>query len=877
MQNIDFKKLVPHGIALLVFVLITSMFFYPMLQGKVLSQHDVLTHAGNSKECKDYRAIYEEEPLWTNSSFGGMPAYFVSMETPANLISHLYMFIHLGMTPASYLLIALLGFYLLMITMRVDPWLAIAGSIAFALSSYLLIVIGAGHSTKATAIGLMAPVLAGVILAFRGKYLLGAAITGMFLAIMIRTNHLQIIYYLLYVLVLYGVFYGIESIREKTYMKFLKAAGVLIIAAVLAAGTNSTKLLLSDEYSEHSTRGKSELTNDQDNKTSGLDKDYVTGWSYGVAESFTLLIPHFSGGPSAGGLGKDSETYKQLRSMNAPNAANYIKQLPLYWGAQPMQSGPVYVGGIVCFLFVLGLFVIKGPLKWWLLSATILSIVLAWGKNFPDIITYNADGVVHNPITDFFLDHVPLYNKFRTVTMTLVIAGLTMPLLAILALKEFVSRSGEKEEMMKKLKYSFGVVGGLLLVFIVAPGMFFDFSLASDAQLKSIGWSEVLIGALQDDRESMLRSDALRSLIFIVITSGALWAVLTKKLKTTQLFMGMALLFVVDMGGIDKRYLGADNFERKKGEKPLPYSPSTADMAILQSEMHENENAANMYAELVEKAMDEKRSGKVKSRKFSQAEMVDLQFTALNFNSNFRVMNLSVSTFNDANTSYYHKSVGGYHGAKMKRYQEFISAQLSRRNPEVMNMLNVKYVIAPGEQGLVAQQNPRALGNAWFVDAYQLVDNADQELEALGILKTKTSAVIDKRFEAHLADFTPGDTSEGKIELDDYKPNHLVYSYKTQTASLAVFSEIYYPEGWNAYIDGEPADHFRANYILRAMVLPPGEHKVEFKFEPDLYSFGEGISLASSGILLLLFFGVLFMEFKKMTPQVIAVGENPEN
>ncbi len=876
MQNIDFKKLAPHGIALLVFVLITGLFFYPMIQGKVLSQHDVLTHAGNSKECKDFRAIYEEEPLWTNSSFGGMPAYFVSMETPANLISHLYMFIHLGMTPASYLLIALLGFYLLLITMRVDPWLAIAGSIAFALSSYLLIVIGAGHSTKATAIGLMAPVLAGVILTFRGRYLLGAAITGMFLAIMIRTNHIQVIYYLLYILVLYGVFYGIESIRKKTYMKFLKAAGVLIIAAVLATGTNSTKLLLSDEYSEHSTRGKSELTSDLDNKTSGLDKDYVTGWSYGVAESFTLLIPHFAGGPSAGKLGKDSETFKQLRAMNIPGAANIIKQVPLYWGAQPMQSGPVYVGGIVCFLFILGLFIIKGPLKWWLLTATILSIVLAWGKNFPDIISYNVDGVVHNPITDFFLDHVPLYNKFRTVTMTLIIAGLAMPLLAILALKEFISRLGEKEEMMKKLKYSLVVIGGILLIFILAPGMFFDFSSASDAQLMSSGWPEVLIGALQDDRQSILRSDALRSLIFILIAAGALWAVLKNKLKASHFYMGMALLFVVDMGGIDKRYLGADNFERKKGEKSMLYSPTTADMAILQSEMHENENAANMYAELVEKAMEKKRSGKVSSKKFSKAEMVDLQFTALNFNSNFRVMNLSVSTFNDASTSYYHKSVGGYHGAKMKRYQEFISAHLSRRNPEVMNMLNVKYVIAPGEQGLVAQQNPQALGNAWFVEEYQVVDNADQELEALGTLKTMTNAIIEKRFESYLTEITPGASTAGKIELDDYKPNHLVYSYNNQSTSLAVFSEIYYPEGWNAYIDGEPANHFRANYILRAMVLPAGEHKIEFKFEPKLYSFGEGISLACSVLLILFFFGVLFLEFKKMTPQVVAVQENPD-
>lgn len=857
MFNIDYKKLTPHALAIGFFILITLVFFYPMTKGQRLIQNDVKTHSGNSKECRDFREIYDAEPLWTNSSFGGMPVYNVSMQSKTNLMAHIYMFMLLGITPASFLFIALMGFYLLLLSMRLEPWPAVAGAVAFGLSSYFIIIIGAGHGTKTLSLALMAPVVAGVMMAFRGKYLTGAAVTGLFLSLLLRANHLQIIYYLLIILILYGLFHFWQTVKEKSYERFFKALGVLCAAALLAVGTHSTHLMMTYQYSDSSTRGKSELTSNTGVKTTGLDKDYITDWSYGVAESWTLLIPEFMGGASYGPLDQDSETYNALVSRNIPNAKNIIKQVPVYWGDQPMQSGPVYLGAVICFLFVLGLMVVRGPLKWWLFTATLLSIVLGWGRNFPEFIPYNLDGVIHNPVTDFFLDHVPMYDKFRVVSTMLIIAQLTVPLLAFLAVKDIVSSNLTQDVIIKRLKIALGIVGGILLLFVLVPDMFFDFTAAGDEKLARNGWPDFLIDALVVDRESVLRSSAFRSLVLVVITAVGLWLFVKKKLVPRTFFAALIVLILFDLTLVDKKYLNADNFEKvKKGKRSL-FAPTEADMFILSKEYVGNEEAVTLYQNLVEKAEAKKKDAKRGERQLTREERLDLQFTALNFNSNYRVMNLAVSTFNDATTSYYHKSIGGYHGAKMKRWQELTEQHLGRRNQSVIDMLNTRYFIVPTEdRKIMAQENPGALGNCWFVEEYKLVDNADAEIAALGDFSPWALAIVDKRFEEQLKGFKAGPATGGAILLEDYKPNKLVYKSSSRKEELAVFSEIYYQPGWNAYIDGELVEHMRVNYVLRAMLVPAGEHEIEFRFEPALYRVGENISLASSTLLIILLIGL---------------------
>jgi hypothetical protein len=865
MFKIDYKQLTPHALAIALFIAITLVFFYPMTQGKRLVQNDVMTHAGNSKECHDFREIYDTEPLWTNSSFGGLPAYNVSMQSKTNLIVYVYKALLMGITPASFLFIALVGFYILLLAFRVEPWLAAGGAVAFGLSSYFIIIIGAGHSTKTLSLALMAPVIAGVVLAFRGKYLTGAAITGLAMALLVRANHLQIIYYLLMILILYGIFQFWQAAKEKAFKEYFTALGVLCVAAMLAVGTHSTHFMMTYQYSDSSTRGESELTDTTGIKTSGLDKDYITDWSYGVAESWTLLIPKFMGGASTGALDVDSEVYEVLKDRGIQNARKIISQVPIYWGEQPMQSGPVYLGAIMCFLFVLGLLIVKGPVKWWLLSATILSIVLAWGKNFPEFFSYNVDGVIHNPITDFFLDNVPMYDKFRVVSTMLIIAQLTVPLLGILALKEIFQSKISKAELEKKIKISLGIVGGICLVFALMPGSFFEFTSATSENIlvNRYKWPPFLIEALEVDRKSILQGDALRSLIFIFITAGGLWLYVKGKVTTKILFPLLIALIFFDLVLVDKEYLNADNFEKVTKAKKSLFTPTEADMFILSKEYVGNEEAAILYQKLIEKAEAKKKDAKRGERQLTREERMDLQFTALNFNSNYRVMNLAVSTFNDATTSYYHKSVGGYHGAKMKRWQELTEHHLGRRNQSVMDMLNTKYLIIPTEdRRIIAQENQGALGNCWFVEGYRLVKNADDEIAALGDFSPWELAIVDKRFEEQLKGYKAGPSTGGTITMEDYKPNRLIYKSSSRKEELAVFSEIYYQPGWNAYIDGEPADHMRVNYVLRAMVIPEGEHDIEFKFEPSLYGVGENISLASSALLIILLIGLVIRNIK---------------
>ncbi len=800
----NIKKIIPHVIAIVLFIAISFTYFSPVLQNKTLHQHDVSMFKGASKEIQDFRDKTGKEPLWTNSMFSGMPAYLISVKYPYNFFKTIHKFMGLGLSaPANMMFLLLLGFYILLLAFKVDPVLSIAGAIAFALSSYFLIVIGAGHNTKVVAIAYMSPLIGGIALAYRRKMLLGALIFAFFFALQLTVNHLQITYYTFLTILIFGFVELYFAFKQKLLKKFLKVTLALVVAAFLAIGANFANLYLTYDYGKDSIRGKTELTSEKENRTSGLDKDYATAWSYGVAETFTLLVPDLMGGASGGELPKSSETYKLIKNSYGQAYANQaIKQMPTYWGDQPMTSGPVYVGAIIFFLFVLGLIIVKGPIKWWLLFATILSITLAWGKNFM-------------PLTDFFLDYFPGYNKFRAVSMILVIAEFTMPLLGILALKQIFDEKIEKKQLFKALKISLGIVGGLLLIFALLPGMFFDFSAPSDQQYLAQGAKE-FVDAIRHDRETLLQKDAFRSLIFVLLSVIAILAYYFKKLNKTSAYIVFALLFIIDLWPIDKRYLNNDDFISNRKQKEI-FQPTPADLQILQ-----------------DKSLD------------------------------YRVFNATVSTFNDASTSYFHKSIGGYHGAKMRRYQELIDYQISKQNMAVLNMLNTKYFIIPTkEQGPVVQMNPQALGNAWFVKNYKIVDNADAEIEALTNFNPAETAIVDKRFSNDLKDFKASDNS-GTIKLEKYEPNYLVYKSSANGKRLAVFSEIYYAKGWNAYIDGKLTPHFRVNYVLRAMIIPEGEHKIEFKFEPKAYSTGNTIELISSILFLLAIVGILYFEFKSV-------------
>lgn len=816
MKNIQLSAVLPHIVAILLFVIISFVYYSPALEGKVLRQGDNLQFQGMAKEIVDYRTEYNKEPLWTNSMFGGMPAYLISTIYTTNLIRYVDKYISLTLhPPVKFLFLTLMGFYLLLVVgFRVDPWLAIAGAIGFSFSTYFFIIEAAGHNTKAHAIAYMAPVLMGIVLSFRGKLIWGGVLTSLFLALQIIANHPQITYYTLLIVFLFGLAYLIQAIRDKTLPQFFKTVGVLVFAVIIAVGVNITSLLLINEYGKVSIRGKSELSDDQGNKTSGLDKDYILNdYSYGIDETMNLFIPNFMGGAS-GGLDLDSKTYQELERNNVQGAKQIVQYSPLaYWGTQRFTSGPVYIGAVVVFLFVLGLFVIKGPIKWWLASAVVLSIMLAWGKNFMFL-------------SDLFIDYFPGYNKFRTVSMILVIAEFAMPLLGILAIKEILEGKVKKDDLVKALKYTLYIVGGIALFFSVFPGMLLDFTAPIDEQLKSMGWPEQFIQTIHEDRKDLLQGDAFRSLIFVLLTGALIFGFAYNKLKKQYFILTLTVLLLIDFWPINKRYVNNDNFISKREVKE-PFKPTSADLSILQDK-----------------------------------------------DISYRVYNLTVDTFNDGSTSWFHKSIGGYHGAKIRRYQDLLTHHISKNNERVLNMLNTKYIIIPREgEGSVAQLNTGALGNAWFVNEFSLVNNPDEEIAALTGFNPAEEAIIDKRFEDFVLDLNLENDSISKIELASYEPNHLVYESASSSEKMAVFSEIYYDKGWNAYIDGEPVPHFRVNYILRALVVPPGKHTIEFKFHPKTYYTGQKISLASSIILLLSLFGLSFMELKKLFVQKDSSGE----
>ena len=800
----NYTNIKPHAIIILLFILVSFTYFTPLLEGKRIDGHDVKTWIGMSKELKDYRESTGEEALWTNSLFSGMPAYQISVKYTSNLVRYIDKIISLGFPrPASLLFLYLLGFYFLLISLNIDYRIAAIGAFAFAFSSYFFIIIQAGHMTKAHALAYLPMVVASVLYTYRGKILLGGALTSLAVALELYANHYQITYYLILILLIIGCSQFYKYLKDNNLPSFFKRTGVLMLAAILAAGTSYTRLKTTTDYGKETTRGKSELTNNLDNKTKGLDKDYATQWSYGIAESMTLLIPNFHGGSSVNSVLslEDSETLDFLQKFKSRKLANALQyKASSYWGEQPIVSGPTYVGVIVIFLFILGLFLVKSELRIWVLLATIMSLMLAWGKNFM-------------PLTEFFLDYFPGYNKFRAVSMILIIAEFTIPLLGFVALNRFLNKNDDSIISKEKaLKYSFYITGGVALLFALAPSIFLDFLSEKDIAPIATGVKipNGFLDSLASDRSSLLVADAWRSFMFILLAFGVLMLCLKEKIKKQYVIILIGALVVSDMWNINKRYLNEDSFVRKNKIK-VPYKPTQADNFILKDK-----------------------------------------------DPNFRVFNQSVSTFNDASTSYFHKSIGGYHGAKLKRYQELIEFHISKGNMDVLNMLNTKYFITQDRR---AQLNPAALGNAWFVENVTIVKNADEEIAALGNFNPSKTLIVDERFRDNLIKINSFNNL-CTIKLETYKPNYLKYNSDNENEGLAVFSEIYYKDGWNAYIDGVKSDYFRVNYLLRGMSIPAGKHIVEFKFEPSVFVNGERISLASSIILLLILFFVSYRELK---------------
>jgi hypothetical protein len=810
MKDFNFKSLLPHLLVVLVFMLITIVYFNPLLTGKAIEQGDVERFKGMSKEIVDYRAKYGEEPLWTNGMFSGMPAYQISVIYPNNWVRPLIKLTSMGIPhPACIIFLCMLGFYFLLLTFKVDRLLAAAGAVGFALSSYFVILIEAGHNPKGYAIAYMAPVIMGILMAYRGRMWLGSAIAAIALSLELASNHLQITYYLAILSAVIVLGEMVSAILKKEIGNFVNSSGMLMVAALLAVLPNITNLLMTEEYGKFTIRGASELSDEKQNKTTGLDRDYATQWSYGIGETFTLMIPNFKGGES----GPIGDNEKALADVN-PEMRQYVGQsTDQYWGDQPFTSGPVYIGALVCFLFVLGMFIIKDNLKWYLLAAIILAVFLSWGKNLMGF-------------TNFFMDYLPGYNKFRAVSMTLVIVEFAVPLIAILAVREVVLHPQIIKEKRNLFYSALGLTAGLCLIFYIAPSAFQDFYKVGEyenvtGQLKKSGAGadqiQMFMSGMESARISIFKADAIRSFIFIVLGAALLFVYSLKSFNKNYLFAGLGLLILIDLWSVDKRYLNEKNFVSKSSME-TPYLPSPADEQILKDP-----------------------------------------------DPHYRVMNASLSPFQDAATSYLHKSIGGYHGAKLRRYQDLYERQISKNNMSVLNMLNAKYFIVQNQQSgeLMAQRNPAALGNAWFVRELKWVANPDSEISALTNFNPRNTAIVDKKWEKEVSATAFQFDSTASIKLKSYKANEMVYESQANKPQLTVFSEIYYPKGWNAYVDGKLTPHFGVNYVLRAMVLPAGKHELVYKFEPASYYKGEKIALAGSILLFLFLIAGIFMQMKQ--------------
>ncbi|NHA06001.1 hypothetical protein G7092_19480 [Mucilaginibacter sp. HC2] len=814
-MNNWFKRNSIHFIIAAIFLVICFIYFTPAFQGKTLGQNDVTRAQSTQKEINDYRAK-DTTILWTNQIYGGMPAYQIWAPYKANLTSWVVNAINYSFpSPVGTILIFLLGGYLLFSVLKLNPWLAAAGSVAFTFSSYNIILLVAGHANQAFAIAFFAPILAGILLILRGKHFIGAAVTALALALEIRANHVQMTYYLLLVLLILVFIELYHAIKNKTTANFLKSLAYVGAAVVLALAVNASMLWSTYEYGKDTIRGKSNLTQHTTEPSNGLPKDYAYQWSQGVGECITFLIPNAYGGGGRGPSDADSHVAKALIDKGAPaDQAVYIAQnaMPLYWGEKPFTEGPFYFGAVICFLFIWGLFIVKNRIKWWLLGAVIFTMLLSFGKNWPYV-------------SDLFFNYFPLYNKFRAVESILAVAGLCFPILALLAVNEAIVNEN-KADLFKKLKITFYITGGISLIIAVIPSLFLSFKpsnqLAYIDQLSQMlkidnATASSLAQALVEDRASVAQADALRSLIFVALTFAIAWAFIKKKINVTVLSVAFLALILVDMWTVDKRYLNNDSFAPKQ-DNNTP-QPREVDQFILKDK-----------------------------------------------DPDFRVIDLTQSIKGDGITPFFYKSIGGYSAARLKRFEEVVDEQLTKSiNHEVLDMLNTKYIITqdPKTQNLAMQANQTACGHAWFVKSIKYADNADQEMQAISSFDPKNEAIVDKQYKSAIDEKSLGNDPAGKIDLVSYNPDHMIYQSGSTASQIAVFSEVYYNKGWKMLIDGVEKPYFRANYLLRAAQIPVGNHKIEFIFHPTSYYAGENISLAGSILLVLALGGAIYTETKK--------------
>ena len=807
-MTFSIRKFLPHVLVLIGFSVVALLYFSPVLSGKKLYQSDIVQYLGMAKEQIDFRDATGEEPYWTDSAYGGMPTYQLGAKYPHNYIKELDLLIRFLPRPADYLFLYFIGFYIFMLTLKVNWKYAAIGSLAFGFSTYLIVILGVGHNAKAHAIAYMPLVLSGIVLVFRRYYVWGFMLTVVGLGLEIVANHYQMTYYLMLLVVVLGIAYLIDAFRNNALPHFFKSVGVLIGAVIMAIGLNATNLLATKEYADFSTRSTSEITVNPDGtlkeQISGLDKGYINLWSYGKLETLNLFVARIFGGSNDEPYDKDSEIAQFLKENQIPitQREDVFGQFGLYyWGDQPGVSGPAYIGAVVIFLFILALFVVQGKIKWWLVGGSVLTLMLSYGKNL-------------SWFTDLWVDYVPLYDKFRAVTSIQVITELCVPALAILGLYTFMQSREQAQLRLKPLKKALGIVLGILLLLFLGMGAF-DFTGVNDQRfIEHLGLD--FITAIREDRKSLFINDIIKNLILITIAGTGLWAFVNNKIKEPIVLLIFAVLITGDLIHIDRHYVDTDNFvPARVMDNPYGDRKSTADVEILKD------------------------------------------------NGRFRVYEERTG-ISSSRSSYFHKSIGGYHGAVPKRMQDIADYYLYKGKMGPLHMLNVRYLIREAKEGAYAQPNPGALGNAWFPEKINIVPDANAELLGLDDLDFRKEALVHVSFSERITKKEFARDATAMIALVSEQPNHLSYEFTANTERFTVFSEAYFEKGWNAYVDGALTPHFRANYMLRGMLIPAGKHTVEFKFEPTVVKTGSSITLLTSALLGLLLIGAIVYSRKNL-------------
>ena len=816
------SKLLPALAAFALFFVVSAAYFAPQFRGEALPQHDVIQYEGMAKDISDMRAATGEDPQWTGGMFGGMPAYLINVAYPAQLVKRTVgQVVKIIDTPAGFLFFAMVSMWLMLLIVGINPWVGIVAALAYGLSTYFLLIIGAGHVTKMWALVYAPLMMGGAWMTLRGNVWCGAALTGLAASLEIGANHPQITYYFLVAMAAFWISEGILSFREGRLRDFSLRTAALVAAGILAVGSNFSPLWYTARHSKETIRGGSELAATAETSKNGLALDYATAWSYGKAETLNLLVPDFMGRESGTTFPADGQTAAVLNDYGLRGAA---QQLSAYWGTQPYTGGPTYLGAAAVFLAALGIALARGRNKWWIIAACVVMILLAWGRNLMGF-------------TEFAFKYLPGYNKFRTVSMTLVVVQWAVPLLGALALMRLWKEEIPRERLMKALAWAAGVTGGLCLLFAVAGEALFDFGRGESAAMMTdtfrrifennnmqsyidrgldVEWAEATADAMTADRAAMMRADAWRSLLMILLAAGGVALFALRKIGKYVLTGLLAGVMLLDLVPVDLRFLGHDKFESARRRQVVP---TAADKAIMQDK-----------------------------------------------DPGYRVLNLTVSPFNDATTSYFHRSVGGYHGAKLARYQDLIDRYLSNVDDGVLDMLNTRYLIVPGADG---QPEPRlrttANGAAWFVDSVVYASTAREEIDLLGTTDLKTTAVVAAQDPVEIVPrpMPLGIYASARIDLTEYRPNYLKYEYTTPEEAVAVFSEIFYDHGWKAYVDGEEMPYFRADYVLRAMKLPAGKHTVEWRFRAPGWTAVEGVTLAASLAILLGAVAALIYCFRK--------------